>query len=122
MTRIEQQRINAKCYLHFNEAIAELPIEARSYLNTKQKKALGAEQLRTCSAFVWETNHYWVLQSYETFVACIDKRTDICYDVLRTEYGYTATSAKHISIFRKNSLYGGYGSGICGVKKEYTAR
>lgn len=56
-------------------------------------------QLRSCRAHVHETENYYILQSYNTMVACIDKRTKCGYDVLRYEYEYTATSAQHISKF-----------------------
>ena len=122
MKRAEQEIINRKAQEHFNKAIAELPQVAHSYFNKSQLKAAGAKQLKSCQAWVWETENYYVLQSYETFIACIEKATDTCYDVLRLEYGYTATSAKHISIFRKASCYGGYGAGKWGCETEYTAR
>ena len=56
-------------------------------------------RLRKCSATVWETNHWYLLRSYRTFVAAIDKETGILYDFLRYVYGYTATSAQHIAKF-----------------------
>lgn len=56
-------------------------------------------RLRRCTATVWETEHWWLLKSYATFVAAIDKQTGILYDYLRCVYGYTPTSAHHISKF-----------------------
>ena len=56
-------------------------------------------RLRNCKATVWETEHWYLLQSYATFVAAIDKQTGIMYDFLRYVYGYTATSAQHIAKF-----------------------
>lgn len=72
--------------------------------------------LRSCSAKVnymtdTETGEilYAVLTSYNTVVAIIDYATDTLYDFLRYVYGYTATSASHISKFAQD-----YGSGKWG--------
>lgn len=62
-----------------------------------ERKYVG--RLRACNAVVWETEHWYLLQSYATFVAAIDKETGIMYDFLRYVYGYTATSAQHIAKF-----------------------
>lgn len=61
-------------------------------------------RLRTCQAYVYETPSFYVLRSYNTVVAIIEKSTDTCYDFLRLVYGYTSTSAQHISKF--NNDYG----------------
>lgn len=59
-------------------------------------------QLRSCRAKVYaydtEMGRVYVLKSYNTLVAVIDE-CGVCYDFLRYVYGYTATSAKHISKF-----------------------
>ena len=60
------------------------------------------KQLRYCSADVGYTRHFFVLRSYTTNVAFIDRRTGICYDVLRAVYGYTATSSQHIRKFAED--------------------
>lgn len=60
-----------------------------------------SEQLNNCKATVYDTQNYYILKSYNTVVAAIDKNTDTCYDWLRLVYGYTATSAQHISKFMK---------------------
>lgn len=60
----------------------------------------NGDRLRYCRAFVYETSNYYILQSYNSFgVAIIDKNTKQCYDLLRYVYGYTSTSAQHISKF-----------------------
>ena len=69
----------------------------------------NCERLRTCSARVFETDRFYVLQSYNTIIALIDKETDTLYDFLRYVYGYTATSAQHINKFEKD-----YGNGKWG--------
>ena len=120
MKREEQLKINAIVEENFNLALNQLKQEnpkASCYLNSKQMKEAGAKRLRRASAYVWETTDFYILQSYETLIACIDKRTDTCFDLLRLIYGYTATSAKHVSMFRKD-----YGAGKWGCINRYTAR
>lgn len=57
------------------------------------------ERLRSCSATVRENTDFIILVSYNTVVAIVDKATGNLYDFLRYVYGYTATSAQHISKF-----------------------
>lgn len=66
-------------------------------------------KLRSCSASVadaidCETGEvlYHVLTSYNTVVAIIDVQTDTLIDFLRYVYGYTSTSAQHISKFARD--------------------
>lgn len=61
----------------------------------------GKVRLNKCKAYVEETESYYLLFSYNTFVAFISKSEQICYDILRLVYGYTSTSAQHIAKFRK---------------------
>lgn len=68
-------------------------------------------RLRYCNAHVYRSENYVVLRSYRTFVAAIDDKGN-CYDFLRSVYGYTSTSAQHISKFYHD--YGG--------KKMFTYR
>jgi hypothetical protein len=75
------------------------------------------KRLRSCQAYVYETPSFYVLRSYNTVVAIIEKRSDTCYDFLRAVYGYTNTSAQHISKFDKD-----YGRGACGCKERVTYR
>lgn len=67
------------------------------------------KQLRSCQAYVLETENYYVLKSYSTIVAFIDKESDTLYDVLRLVYGYTSTSAQHIAKFNHDYCAGYYG-------------
>lgn len=71
------------------------------------------KRLRSCTAWVYETEHYYFLRSYNTIIAFIDKDTDTCYDVLRLVFGYTSTSAQHIAKFRHD-----YGAGKWGCEHE----
>ena len=82
------------------------------------------KRLRYCAADVApvmdaETGElmYYVLRSYNTVVAAIDVSNDTLYDFLRYVYGYTATSAQHISKFSQD-----YGMGKWGCTKRVTYR
>ena len=58
------------------------------------------KRLYYCSAWTAETEEFIILKSYRTIVAIYDKESKILYDILRVIYGYTSTSAQHISKFR----------------------
>lgn len=91
MTKRESQVFcNKICVEVYEDAMAEL----NSTCNHKR--------LRSCSAVVFETENYYILKSYFTPIAVIAKSTDTLYDVLRYVYGYTLTSAQHISKFEKD--------------------
>ena len=108
MTKKEQLEINHICENEFNRAMAEyVPVQG----------ALISKRLRSCTAWVYETENYYILQSYSTLIACINKTTDTLCDVLRVKYGYTSTSAQHISKFEKD-----YGQDKWGCHNRYTAR
>ena len=108
MTKFEQQQINEMCKTALDRVTAE--IVEQGGLHTWRK-------LRTCQAKVSETPRYYILYSYNTLVAFIDKTTDTLYDVLRYVYGYTATSAQHISKFEKD-----YCQGQWHCESRYTMR
>ena len=74
-------------------------------------------RLRTCSATVYKVGDFWALRSYNTTIAIIDTTTDTLYDFLRMVYGYTATSAQHISKFNHD-----YSKGTWGCACTYTYR
>ena len=57
------------------------------------------KQLRRCSADVYESPNFYILRSYNTFIGAIEKSTGFGSDMLRNEYGYTATSAQHLAKF-----------------------
>ena len=87
MKKTEQKEINEKV-----ESFID-----RFYASSEQCNSI--KQLRSCQAKVYTYASYYVLQSYGTVVAAIDRDTGIAYDFLRKVYGYTATSAQHISKF-----------------------
>ena len=76
----------------------EAVIDAFNHENA-HTEPLKWKRLRTCTAEYAELENYVVLRSYNTIVALYDKNTYTCYDFLRLVYGYTATSAQHISKF-----------------------
>lgn len=91
--RKENQVIeNVKVLDNFNKALDDL-------LDYTRTHDVPVKRLRSSSAYVIETDNYYLLRSYNTIVAVIDKHNNICYDALRHVYGYTATSAHHISKF-----------------------
>ena len=91
MKRNEQLEINEMVLKKYDKAILEL--------DQWQTKNPYMARLRSCQAWVIETQNYYFLQSYNTVVAFIDKKEDVLYDVLRLVYGYTTTSNQHIAKF-----------------------
>ena len=85
--------------------------------NLNEKKPVKGKRLRSCTAWVFETEDYYILKSYETYVAVILKSADVMFDALRIVYGYTATSAQHIAKFDHD-----YGAGKWGVSERVTGR
>ena len=105
-------------------AINEQVVSLVNRFNNTNNYALNWRRLRSCSAEVapiidCETGEllYYALRSYNTVVAAIDVRTDTLYDFLRYVYGYTSTSAQHISKFSKD-----YGMGKWGCAHSLTYR
>lgn len=87
---------------------------------------LQEDPFRRCKASVGVVGRYIYLRSYDTVVAFIDTINDVGYDILRTEYGYTATSAQHIAkFFKEYDYYVGtihrteYKNGCCITKVMY---
>lgn len=87
---------------------------------------LKERPFRNCKASVGYASGYIYLRSYDTVVAFIDPIKKIGYDILRTEYGYTATSAQHIAkFFKEYDYYVGmilrtdYKDGRCTTKVIY---
>lgn len=90
MNKELQININRWCDDNYQKAIHEA-VESNCY--NKRKR------LRTCQAWVYETDNYYLLRSFETIVAVIRKDNKQGYDVLRGVYGYTARSAGQIAKF-----------------------
>lgn len=71
--------------------------DAMKQLNTAKDKY---KRLRHCEAYVYETKDYYVLKSYNTFIAAIDKQSQALTDVLAREYGKrTSSSTQQINKF-----------------------
>lgn len=97
MTKSEQTTINAEV-LDFLEAYPEI-LDPYAWPDSEWKP------LRNCSAKVASIGHLKILRSYSTIIAAIDTQTNTLYDFLRYVYGYTATSAQHISKFAHDYGY-----------------
>lgn len=110
MTRQEQLKINVICDKVWENSMEE-------FTNTFKEHSCRWKRLDYCQAEVCSTENYYFLKSYRTIVAVIDKNTDTLIDMLRSVYGYTPTSAKHISKFGHR-----YGSGKWDVTNRYTYR
>ena len=105
MKKMDQIKINEDVKARIAQAEAEMD----------HVKDLG--RLRSCSARVGETDNFYILKSYATIIAVIDKRDDTLVDFLRLVFGYTATSAQHISKFGKD-----YGRGTWAPANVLTYR
>ena len=101
MKKAEQEEINGAC-----EEFYELSMKEFKY-------NLPAKQLRSCNAWIYESENNLYLRSYNTIVAIYLKPLNVVIDVLRMVYGYTATSAQHISKFIND---------YCKTATRYTAR
>ena len=96
---------------------AEMERALTQLYNLNEKKSVKGKRLRSCTAWVFETEDYYILKSYETYVAVILKSADVMFDALRIVYGYTATSAQHIAKFSHD-----YGAGKWGVAERVVGR
>ena len=100
--KLEQLEVNEECRAYYDAAMTE-----RGQMPwVPDNKPSPWKRLRSCSADVLETPSFFILRSYNTVVAVIDKSTGSTWDVLRMVYGYTATSAQHIAKFSHD-----YGTG-----------
>lgn len=112
MTKTE---FNNLCQKQENEEIESMVEFFNEYFRSSSYGT--AKRLRNCTAKVYTSDRFYVLQSYNTIVAFIDRETDTLYDVLRFVYGYTSTSAKHIRKFEKD-----YCGSTCGCKNRLVWR
>lgn len=85
--------INDECEKAYKEFIREV---AEKGLDSSECKFLN------CNAKIGQVGRFIYLRSYNTIVAIIDNESLVMYDVLRLVYGYTATSAQHISKFARH--------------------
>ena len=96
MKKQDQKKVNEIVLDTLEKAVKEI------------KSNTNCKRLRTCQAYVYDTENYYILLSYNTIIACMDKETEDVFDALRFVYGYTPTSAQHISKFDALVCYGGY--------------
>lgn len=81
------------------EVLNSLPLDTFGRLTGRAYMDSRTFALRSCSADVWKlADGTILLRSYATFVAAITPE-GVGVDFLRYVYGYTATSAQHISKF-----------------------
>lgn len=80
-------------------AINNTVISAYEKWSFDREPIVSVRRLNYCNAHILETANYYVLRSYQTDIAIIDKRTNVMYDFLRYVYGFTATSAQHAAKF-----------------------
>ncbi len=113
MKKEVQRSINQIAEAIYTDAMSEYERECRYD---------DCERLLHCQAWVYETTNYYLLRSYDTIVAVIDKTSYTIVDVLRMVYGFTRTSAQHIAKFRKAACYGGFGHGKWGCEHGVTWR
>ena len=92
-----------------NEAVVQFLNDNPSIRDRYAIPSNAWQPLRSCSAEVARIGTLYVLRSYNTIVAAIDIESDTCYDFLRYVYGYTSTSASHISKFSRDYGRGYYG-------------
>ena len=83
--------------------INQIVEEMYNYLyNGQHERAGNTKRLRSCTAEVIDLDDLYVLRSYNTVIACIDKETGNCFDFLRLVYGYTNTSCQHVRKFAQD--------------------
>ena len=110
MIKYEQELANKEVILAMESALGELFKESGV-------KSVKGKRLRGCTAWVFETEGFYILKSYETYIACIRKYDDVLFDALRLVYGYTSTSAQHIAKFGQD-----YGQDKWGVHEKVVGR
>lgn len=88
-TKQVQEAVNFSVKQNFHRAMNEFL--AIGYISEKR--------LRSCTAWVYETENYYLLRSYNTFIASVNKEDGKLFDALRMVYGFTSTSSQHISKF-----------------------
>lgn len=95
-----KKEFNNLCQKQENEEIESMIEFFNEYFRSSSYGT--AKRLRHCKATVYASERFYVLQSYNTIVAFIDRETDTLYDVLRFVYSYTSTSAQHIRKFEQD--------------------
>lgn len=92
MTKKEIQKLE-------NQLVENACNKEQKVWDNASKELYEFERLDYCQAETYQTRGYSFLRSYNTIVTFIDDSGNL-FDVLRLVYGYTSTSAKHISKLR----------------------
>ena len=87
--------------IHKSEANRVFYSNIESILNEVFRNYERSCSLYSCKAEILEYNGFLALVSYRTPIAVYAPDNATLYDCLRIVYGYTATSAQHISKFSK---------------------
>ena len=105
MLKHEQEKVNAAVVAAIDKMNEDLQKSIDAFY-TSYDNPYKTRRLRSCNAAVIETENYYILRSYNTLVAAIDKTSDTLYDFLRYVYGFTSTSAQHIRKFEQDYCKG----------------
>ena len=101
MNKALQRQVNTDSVEIFNTAMREYYAEQR-----KNGTVTKGKRLRSCCAKVYETENFFLLQSYSTMIAAIRKRDWVCVNVMRHEYDFSyctgATSNQQFYKFVKD--------------------
>ena len=89
------------CNINKNEDAKRYYKEIEGILYSVLKIGKKRCNLYSCNAEIWGCVGLLVLVSYGTPIAVCTTYNGSLYDCLRVVYGYTATSAQHISKFKK---------------------
>lgn len=87
--------------IHKSEANKAFYSNIEIILNEVFRNCKRRIKLYSCNAEIWEYKGFLALVSYGTPIAVYTPDNATLYDCLRIVYGYTATSAQHISKFSK---------------------
>lgn len=87
--------------IHNSEANRTYYSNIESILYGVLHKGEKLRKLYCCQGDIWVYEGFLVLVSYGTPIALYTLDDSTLYDCLRIVYGYTATSAQHISKFSK---------------------
>lgn len=90
-----------KFQIHKGEANRTYYSNIKGILYEVVRKGEKRCKLYSCRAEIWEYKGFIALVSYSTPVAVYTQDDESLYDCLRIVFGYTATSAQHISKFSK---------------------
>lgn len=91
--------------IDINIYVEDTVTDINYFLGTTEKP-IKWKQLYRCSADTCIVKGGWILlRSYSTVVAAYNIYNNELFDFLRLVYGYTSTSAQHITKFRKYCLY-----------------